>query len=218
METGEKIISTIKDFAEKSISRNWHISHFKVKETKGGIEISSFGNVMASLRFEEEDGNPIFFMNKRRFKGRQDSENFSEEKFCRSVGYRIVTMAFENWSDVHRATDIDWRKKYDFGTIFHRTLRVSMDNDYSVVLWNMIHLIPNEIFEDFCNYCDPSWKDGFDPVCCALGWASNRRYIFKGEDEQHYYMFQATLKMMDNDSRESINAAFECLKETVNVA
>lgn len=98
---------------------------------------------------------------------------------------------------------------------FHVYWRKGSDSKYSVVIWNLIHVIPREVWGSFCDHMA---SEIGDTECSSISAAQIARAIkrwdglppeTRGEPVYFCRSFKALLELMDNDELSGLEAWFQ---------
>ena len=138
------------------------------------------------------------------------------ERLQRLGAYTYINMSAcrEKFLALTAKFNKDARKEASFGTMFHTALRKDVDTKWAGVIWNIIHELNDDIWNNFCDICSEYFQMGFDPSDCAIMWATmnEARHRDKHGDylgSHAYYAFKPMIELVDDETWQELDNAFK---------
>jgi hypothetical protein len=67
------------------------------------------------------------------------------------------------------------RIDHAFGEVFHTALRKGSDTEWSVLLWNLIHMTDSKVWINLCDKAAPVWNSGKTVREAVMAWVAWER-------------------------------------------
>jgi hypothetical protein len=140
-----------------------------------------------------------------------------------AVEYNLMTSYRNDFIKAIKNINKEYRKNVSFGMAFHTDMRKNVDTKWSVVLWNMIHVLcknDKEVWINFCSICQEYYEMGFEPSDCAVAWAKDNKWKHHKDGQwfssHEYHTFLAMIELVDEQTWNELNASFAYYEKEEN--